>query len=151
MMRSSVAVMVEEVKESARFRIQDIQLLHDASELLIECRLVLAWTYVYAFFERDESQRRLFEFVQKDLETKTELLSLMVENRPTADVLNERIKLLDYVSAVRGFLENIKQYTQTDPVEARWPAAAIAKDPAPPVAPASPAAAQIPPRRRRNK
>jgi len=91
------------------------QLIRDAADLLIECRLVLAWTYVWAFFEKDDAQRRLFEFVQKDLETKTEQLSSMIETHKTADVIKERGKLLDYVTALRGYLENIKQYTMIDP------------------------------------
>eukprot|EP00415_Alexandrium_ostenfeldii_P000014 UN0014 len=91
------------------------QLALDASQLLVECRLVLAWTYVWAFFERDEVKRELFEFVQKDLETKTELLSGMIENNPLEKVLKERLRLLDYVSALRSYLENIKEYTAIDP------------------------------------
>jgi len=92
-----------------------LQLFRDAAGLLIECRQVLAWTYVWAFFEGDEVRRQLFEFVQKDLETKTEQLSSMIEKRPTADILRERTKLLDYVSALSGYLENIKEYTVIDP------------------------------------
>jgi len=93
------------------------ELMLNASELLVECRLVLAWTYVWAFFEKDEVKRSLFEFVQKDLETKTEQLSGMIENRPLEKVLRERLQLLDYVSALRGYMENIKEYTIIDPDE----------------------------------
>eukprot|EP00421_Protoceratium_reticulatum_P016670 CAMPEP_0168381210 /NCGR_PEP_ID=MMETSP0228-20121227/12759_1 /TAXON_ID=133427 /ORGANISM="Protoceratium reticulatum, Strain CCCM 535 (=CCMP 1889)" /LENGTH=634 /DNA_ID=CAMNT_0008394301 /DNA_START=45 /DNA_END=1949 /DNA_ORIENTATION=- len=117
-LRKAVQDMVSEISADVRFKIQDIQLVKDAAELLIECRLVLAWTYVWAFFEQDESQRRLFEFVQKDLETKTEGLSGMVEGRSTCEVLLERTKLADFVMALRGYLENIKQYSATDSVEA---------------------------------
>lgn len=85
--------------------------LRDAVELLRECRSVLAWTYVWAFFEADETQRRLFEFVQKDLEVKTEQLSYMIENHTTAKVVQDLAKLIDYVSALRGYLDHMKEYT----------------------------------------
>eukprot|EP00928_Gymnodinium_smaydae_P080484 TRINITY_DN64171_c0_g1_i1.p1 TRINITY_DN64171_c0_g1~~TRINITY_DN64171_c0_g1_i1.p1 ORF type:complete len:772 (+),score=93.08 TRINITY_DN64171_c0_g1_i1:97-2412(+) len=91
------------------------RLLRDAADLLIECRRVLAWSYVWAFYQEDEAQRRLFEFVQKDLETKTEHLSGMLEKRTTAGVLKERDRLLDFVAALGGYLENISTYTVIDP------------------------------------
>jgi len=37
----------------------------DAVELLIDCRAVLAMTFVWAFFETDEATRVLFEHTQK--------------------------------------------------------------------------------------
>ena len=40
----------------------------DAVALVIECRRVLKWTYVHAFFEEDDGRRHLFEFAQKQLE-----------------------------------------------------------------------------------
>lgn len=126
-LRKAVEVMVAEIQDDVRFRIQDIRLVRDAAELLIESRLVLAWTYVWAFFEHNEAQLRLFEFVQKDLETKTEQLSSMIENRPAAEALDERTKLIDYISALRGYLENIKAYTVTDPAAARNWGAAVAE------------------------
>jgi hypothetical protein len=89
--------------------------LQDAADLLIECRLVLAWSFVWAFFQEDEAQRHLFEFVQRDLEVKTEQLSDMIENRTTACVLQRLTELLDYSPVLRGFLEHIKEYTVIDP------------------------------------
>merc|ERR1711974_218587 len=98
-------------REDAKRTEEARKLLRDAAGLLVECRRVLAWTYVYAYFQEDAAQRRLFEFVQKDLETKTEQLSGMIEERTIGDVLKERVVLLDYVAALRGYLENIKEYT----------------------------------------
>lgn len=92
--------------------LRDADLIHEATELLIECRLVLAWTFVWAFSEKDDGRRQLFEFVQRDLEVKTELLSGMIEGRPTVEILGQRNQLRDYVLALRGYLENIKQYEE---------------------------------------
>lgn len=116
-LRDKLKTIVKDIEEDASFRIQDIQLVDDATELLIECRLVLAWTYVWAFFQQNEAQRQLFEFVQKDLENKTEQLSGMIENQPTHEILKDRTRLLDYVAALRDYLDNIKQYTTIDSVE----------------------------------
>lgn len=49
----------------------DVQFLKDSAELVADCRYVLQHSYVYAFFEKDDRRRTLFEFAQKDLETYT--------------------------------------------------------------------------------
>mmetsp|Transcript_136015 Transcript_136015/g.254197 ORF Transcript_136015/g.254197 Transcript_136015/m.254197 type:complete len:684 (+) Transcript_136015:73-2124(+) len=99
---------------SAVFTVSDVNLLWEAAELLIECRLVLAWTYVWAFFEHNEERRRLFEFVQKDLEVRTEHLSKMIEGRPVMERrgMIESARLRNYVAAIRDYLENIKEYEE---------------------------------------
>eukprot|EP00929_Paragymnodinium_shiwhaense_P001126 TRINITY_DN10134_c0_g2_i1.p1 TRINITY_DN10134_c0_g2~~TRINITY_DN10134_c0_g2_i1.p1 ORF type:complete len:780 (-),score=186.97 TRINITY_DN10134_c0_g2_i1:181-2520(-) len=109
-LRRSVDRMVADIDSAVEYSISDKQLVRAASELLIECRLVLAWTYVWAFFERDETRRRLFEFTQNDLETKTEQLSKMIEDRPTAEVLQDRNGLADFSTVLRGYLDNMKKY-----------------------------------------
>ena len=110
--------MTQDISKGLEFSAHDAQLVRDATELLIECRHVLAWTYVWAFFQQDEAVRRLFEFTQQDLETKTEQLSSMVEDRPAAEVLSERMRLTDFASVLRGYLENFKRYGE-DVISAR--------------------------------
>lgn len=114
-------------------------LLRESAELLIECRRYLAWTYVWAFFEQDEVNRKAFEHAQGELETKTEQLSEMVEGDPKQmstswlwvamssqeeldDLVMEntnlakctqRTKLANHVSSLRVDLENIKHVVAT--------------------------------------
>lgn len=42
-----------------------------AVQLLIRCRRTLAFTFVYAFFIKDDHARKLFEFAQGELEKYT--------------------------------------------------------------------------------
>lgn len=118
---------------------QTVDLVRESAELLIECRRYLAWTYVWAFFEQDEANRKAFEHAQGELETKTEQLSEMVEGDPKQmstswlwvamssqqeldnlvmespefAKLNQRTKLADHVSSLHIYLENIKQVVAT--------------------------------------
>ena len=57
----------------------DVQFIKDAALLIAECRYVLQYTFVYAFFEKNDGRRNLFEFAQKDLEVYTEKLSGLSE------------------------------------------------------------------------
>lgn len=56
-----------------------IALIMDATENLIECRRVLKYTYVKAFYIKDQKEKNLFEFLQGELETATEELSHLLE------------------------------------------------------------------------
>ena len=47
-----------------------------AVQLLIRCRRTLAFTFVYAFFIKDDRARKLFEFAQGELEKYTASISL---------------------------------------------------------------------------
>eukprot|EP00927_Polykrikos_kofoidii_P074248 TRINITY_DN70234_c0_g1_i1.p1 TRINITY_DN70234_c0_g1~~TRINITY_DN70234_c0_g1_i1.p1 ORF type:complete len:644 (-),score=111.16 TRINITY_DN70234_c0_g1_i1:74-2005(-) len=116
-LRTSVKEIIEEMLMGDVVPVSAAQCLRDAAELLIECRLVLAWTYAFAFFESRDADRRLFEFAQKDLEKMTEQLSAMIEDRSPAEVLQEYTRLRDFIPALKGYLENIKGYTIVDAEE----------------------------------
>eukprot|EP01155_Anaeramoeba_flamelloides_P023983 Anaeramoba_flamelloidesa808762_74.p1 GENE.a808762_74~~a808762_74.p1 ORF type:complete len:507 (-),score=110.01 a808762_74:95-1615(-) len=58
----------------------DLTFLESAVNQLCECRHVLKWTYVFAFYLRDYSKaKEFFEFVQERLEHTTEQLSHVLE------------------------------------------------------------------------
>jgi len=63
--------------------IEEAQLVKAAAELLLQCRRILAWSYVWAFWQQDDAKRHMFELLQNEMETKTEKLSGMVEGSPT--------------------------------------------------------------------
>jgi len=50
-----------------------------ATEILIECRRSLKHTYIYGYFLSGEKQKKLFEYLQEDLEKNTEELSFLLE------------------------------------------------------------------------
>lgn len=58
----------------------DWDYLVDAADTLVYCRQTLAYTYAASFFiESGSAERNLFEFLQKELEQKTEALSHQLE------------------------------------------------------------------------
>ena len=66
-----------------------IKMIEDATENLIECRRVLKYTYVKAFYIKDKGEKNLFEFLQGDLETATEALSHLLEAEVGTMMLDE--------------------------------------------------------------
>lgn len=71
----------------------DVQFLKDAVDMLIECRRVLKFTYVYGFYlPHDTAKRELFEDHQENLEKFTEHLSelseMPLENMQRTEVIN---------------------------------------------------------------
>lgn len=53
----------------------DFQFLAGATNQILECRAVLKYTYVYAYYLPEGPEKRLFEFLQQQLEASTEQLS----------------------------------------------------------------------------
>lgn len=133
-LRENVGAASAEMESDVQIGPKAAELVRESAELLIECRQFLAWTYVWAFFQQDEANRKLFEVAQNELETKTEQLSEMVEGDPnqmstswlwvamgTQRELDDLVvggpqivqldgfkKLLDHICALRKDLESIK-------------------------------------------
>jgi ariadne-1 len=57
----------------------DVDYIINGVEQLIECRAVLKWTYVYAYYLPAGPQKELFEYLQQELEHNTENLSELLE------------------------------------------------------------------------
>lgn len=65
----------------------DVSFVAQGVEVAIQCRTVLKWTYVLAFFLQDKSpEKELFCCLQGDLEARTERLSELLE-KPAATLL----------------------------------------------------------------
>jgi ariadne-1 len=56
-----------------------MEIIDEATENLIECRRILKFTYVHAFYIERQTEKELFEFLQGELETCTESLSHLLE------------------------------------------------------------------------
>ena len=69
--------------------VNEVEFIKDALTQVVACRQVLKWTYVYAYYMDEESgehaaqrsveTRELFEYLQKNLEEKTDKLHELVE------------------------------------------------------------------------
>mmetsp|Transcript_36709 Transcript_36709/g.59313 ORF Transcript_36709/g.59313 Transcript_36709/m.59313 type:complete len:520 (-) Transcript_36709:770-2329(-) len=70
----------------------DVQYIQRAADQLVECRQVLKFTYVFAFYLEAGPEKDLFEYLQEDLEATTERLSGMLEQEAEmlskSDVMN---------------------------------------------------------------
>eukprot|EP00741_Cyanophora_paradoxa_P011402 tig00020556_g11013.t1 len=70
----------------------DVQYIKKALDQLLQCRHVLKYTYVFAYYLNDPQEKSLFEYLQDELEKTTESLSGKLEEETDkfvkADILN---------------------------------------------------------------
>lgn len=85
------------------------EFLMDAATLVMDCRQVLKWTYVFAYYLEDEGERNLFEFLQEDLEKNTEHLNSMTES--SVDDIDPS-SLKNYTRITRNFLNKLIEGTR---------------------------------------
>jgi ariadne-1 len=90
-------ILLQESCENARW--SDVEFLKTANEQLVECRRVLKYTYVFAYYfpPEKERERQCFENHQEMLERFTESLSEMSE-KPLAEM--DRTAVVNQVSYV---------------------------------------------------
>ena len=89
----------------------DASFLPAAVALVVACRGTLEWSYAKAFFERDDGKRTLFECAQKQLETFTEELSGLTEQRQ-AEIAASRQRIVFLTAALRKYRANIAGWTE---------------------------------------
>eukprot|EP00934_Nitzschia_sp_Nitz4_P002443 Nitzschia sp. Nitz4//scaffold6_size259037//159187//160943//NITZ4_001088-RA/size259037-augustus-gene-0.297-mRNA-1//1//CDS//3329556935//2438//frame0 len=96
-------------QSSGDARWSDVEFLKTANEQLVECRRVLKYTYVFAYYMNPSSamQKERFEHHQEMLERFTENLSELSE-MPLADM--DRTDVVNQTRVVDRFMKNILQY-----------------------------------------
>ncbi|TMW61508.1 hypothetical protein Poli38472_012699 [Pythium oligandrum] len=82
----------------------DVQFLNAATELLIECRRVLKYTYVFGYYLPPGKEKNLFEYLQENLEKNTEHLTGLSET-PLDKV--DRAEVVNYTRVTENFLRNL--------------------------------------------
>ena len=75
--RTEISLKAENVEREGRA--VSMEFMKTAVQLIVECRLLLAWSYGCAFFIDDEGARAMFDFQQNYLETTTEKLHGQIE------------------------------------------------------------------------
>merc|ERR1719401_1063408 len=71
---------VQELHDSHGFEIVELQFLYEALKQVRTCRRVLKWSYVYGYYlEQAGPAKNLFEYLQKNLEEKTDNLHELLE------------------------------------------------------------------------
>merc|ERR1712130_215376 len=107
----------------------DVEFLKTANEQLVECRRVLKYTYVFAYYmmtpvestrkdgnanalsekEMRELQKQRFEYHQEMLEKFTENLSEMAE-KPLRDI--NRTEVVNQTRVVKSYIKKILEYVE---------------------------------------
>lgn len=100
-------VLLQESSDDARW--SDVEFLKQANEMIVECRRVLKYTYVFAFYldTQQKMQRERFEHHQEMLERFTENLSELSE-KPLAEM--DRTDIVNQTRVVDRFMKNILKY-----------------------------------------
>jgi ariadne-1 len=101
-----------QLQESLDARWSDVEFLKTANEQLVECRRVLKYTYVFAFYMDGPEhcmQLERFEHHQEMLERFTENLSELSE-KPLLEM--DRTDVVNQTRVVNRFMENILKYAE---------------------------------------
>lgn len=102
-------VLLQESSDDAKW--SDVEFLKMANEQLVECRRVLKYTYVFAYYldPRQGMQRERFEHHQEMLERFTENLSELSE-KPLEQM--DRTNVVNQTRVVDRFMKNILKYVE---------------------------------------
>lgn len=87
-LRNTVEEKVEMVQISSNMTWAEVQFLVDAVDILCQCRQTLMYTYIFAYFLKEDNNALIFIQNQKDLQDRVEKLSGFLE-RDLADVTVE--------------------------------------------------------------
>jgi ariadne-1 len=90
----------------------DVEFLRAANEQLVECRRVLKYSYVIAYYlsenAENEMQKQRFEYHQEMLERFTEKLSELSEKKDIASI--EKLEVINQVCVFYGIWTSTKLY-----------------------------------------
>ena len=103
-------VLLQESSDNKRW--SDVEFLKTANEQLVECRRVLKYTYVFAYYlEASSMKRERFEYHQEMLERFTENLSELSE-KPLAEM--KRTDVVNQTRVVDRFMKNILKFVDDE-------------------------------------
>lgn len=102
-------VLLQESSDDAKW--SDVEFLKTANEQLVECRRVLKYTYVFAYYMNSvgEMQKERFEHHQEMLERFTENLSELSE-KPLNEM--DRTDVVNQTRVVDRFMKNVLRYVE---------------------------------------
>lgn len=102
-------VLLQESSKNSQWT--DVEFLKTANEQLVECRKVLKYTYVYAYYMNPDQkmQRERFEHHQEMLEKFTESLSEQSE-KPLDQM--DRTVVINQTRVVDKFTKSVLQYVK---------------------------------------
>ena len=114
-LQATAAKMDELVSEGLHLR--RTEFLQQAVRVVIQCRRVLRWTYVHAYYVANDTERELFEYRQGELEAMTEQLNKLTE-AGVEELQAKRKAVLDATTALRSYMDGIENDQTTQLVKA---------------------------------
>ncbi|PVZ97466.1 hypothetical protein BB558_003028 [Smittium angustum] len=112
---------VESVQLNSSLSWIEVMFLHDAVNILSECRNTLKWTYAFAFFLKKDNLNIMFEDNQSDLERSVEQLNEIVESKISPEnIIQTKEKILSLSSYVSKRNEILLNDTLKGYLEDRW-------------------------------
>ncbi|KYQ89801.1 ariadne-like ubiquitin ligase [Tieghemostelium lacteum] len=104
--------------EKANSTWAEVQFIEKGIDQLLDCRNILKFTYIFAFFsfqnssqvQRVETAKELFEFLQEDLEKTTEKLSELLEDIMKKSITleqSQRLEIMNYVNFAKSKKEGL--------------------------------------------
>lgn len=114
----------KEIKESAYKKMQDLQsnsstkaevmFIEKGVDVLLECHLVLKWSYVYAYYLPEEGpQKDLFNWLQTELEKTTEQLAELLE-APSFIIPLKKAETIDLTILAQTKKDNLVRRLEDD-------------------------------------
>eukprot|EP00026_Physarum_polycephalum_P004933 Phypoly_transcript_04959.p1 GENE.Phypoly_transcript_04959~~Phypoly_transcript_04959.p1 ORF type:complete len:625 (-),score=55.40 Phypoly_transcript_04959:55-1929(-) len=92
--------------EYSKMTNSDPEFFLEAAELLVECRRVLKYTYVYGYYMEDSHCKALFEYQQASAEGITERLSELFHT-PVDVIAKSPLEFVNYVRVTKKFISNL--------------------------------------------
>lgn len=99
----------------------EVQFLKKAADILFKCRMILKWTYAFAYYLQRDNHTMIFEDNQRDLEMAVEQLSELLESPIEPDKIPTlKQKILDKSVYVNSRMEILLSDCAQGLLEDRW-------------------------------
>jgi ariadne-1 len=119
-LRETTQKRMTELQEKSTSSWSDVTYLEAATEVLLDCRRVLKYSYAFGYYMKDSREKRLFEHLQEMLEKNTEHLAELTE-MPLSKM--DRTDVVNYTRVTQRFmnqlLEGIEEGLTAGPVDVK--------------------------------
>ncbi|KYQ88963.1 ubiquitin-protein ligase (E3) [Tieghemostelium lacteum] len=108
-LRASTLETIMSIQNKKDKRWIDVKFLIQSTEILIQCRRTLKYTYVFGFYLPDGAEKNLFEYLQNDLEKTTEHLSGLLEKAEDKNIFDIKEVTNLASTKLRHLLEGVEE------------------------------------------
>ena len=98
---------MDDLASDGGMHVRATEFLLQAVRVVIECRRILRWTYVHAYYIDSGAERTLFEYRQGQLEAMTETLNKLTEG-DVEQLSAARMQVLNMTQALAAYMEGME-------------------------------------------